>query len=104
MNVLILAALLSASPQAAPAPSVAPAVGQLNVTALSVDAPIETVMADPAGKAVIEKLLPTLPTHPMYEAIKGMSLRAVQPLSGGAITEADLTNIDTQLTALSKKK
>ena len=103
MNVVIFAALLSASPQAVPAPSVPSAVNQPSATALSVDVPIETVMADPAGKAVIEKLLPTLPTHPMYEAIKGMTLRAVQPLSNGAITEADLTNVDTQLKAVKTK-
>jgi hypothetical protein len=101
--VLIFAALLSASPQAEQVPSAMPAGEQPTSAGLSVDSPIETIMADPAGKAVIVKLVPTLPTHPMYDFIKGMSLRAVQPLSDGVITEADLTTIDAQLKALSKK-
>lgn len=56
-------------------------------TAINADTPIETAMASPSGKAAMEKTFPDIPGHPAYEQFKGMSLRQLQPLAGGLITD-----------------
>lgn len=67
---------------------------------LSADSPLETVAASPAGKAVLDKEMPTLLSHPMYDAFKSMSLRQVQPMSGGAISAELVDKVDAELKAL----
>lgn len=90
MRVLIAvaAALTLAAPSlaqnttaTAPAP-VAPAAA----AKFSVDTPIETIAADPAAKVVLDAAVPGLTTHAMYEQFKTMSLKQLQPMSGGRIT------------------
>lgn len=68
---------------------------------LSLDTPIESLMANEAARAVVEAFVPGLEGHPAYSQFKGMSLRAVQPFSSGMITDDMLTNIETGLAALS---
>lgn len=106
MKTLIMAAAaLTASPllaQAAPDHSAhagheaAPA----SAARLSLDTPIETIVADPAGKAVIDAHLPGATTHQHYDMFKGMSLRALAgmapdrlPADALAKVEADLAKI-----------
>lgn len=70
--------------QAAPAMATAtPAAG----TAINGDTTIETAMAAPAGKAAMQKVFPEIPNHAAYEQFKGMSLRQLEPLAGGIITD-----------------
>ena len=76
----------------APAPSATPAT-------LNGDTPIETIAADPTGKAVLEKDLPHLLTHPSYETFKSMSLRQLEPYSGGALTDEQIAKVDADLKA-----
>lgn len=64
---------------------------------LSVDTPVETLMADPAGKAVVLANMPGLDVHPMYDMIKGMSLRQIQPYSDGKITDELLAKVGKEL-------
>jgi hypothetical protein len=71
-------------------------------TALSLDTPIEQVAAVPAGKAVLDKDIPGLLTHPAYDQFKGMSLKEVQPMSQGAITDDMLAKTGADLAAVSK--
>lgn len=78
---------------AAPAPAQAPAK-------LTIDAPIEQLMADPKAKAVVDTHLPNVESHPAYGQFKGMSLKAVQPLSGGMITDELLAKIAAGLAAI----
>jgi hypothetical protein len=85
----------AASPAAAPAASV-PA------GALSLDTPIEDIAANPAGKAVLDKDIPGLTTHPAYDQFKGMSLKEVQPMSQGALTDDMLKKTGDDLAALPK--
>ncbi len=59
-------------------------------TALTLDTPIEQIVAVPAGKAVLDKDLPGLTTHAMYDQFKTMSLKDLQPMSQGAITDDQL--------------
>ena len=90
----VLAVTGAASAQMAPA---APAS-----TALSTDTPIETIVADPAGKAVLDKDAPGLTTHPMYEQFKSMSLKELAPMSQGKIDDAALAKINADLAAAKK--
>jgi hypothetical protein len=83
----------------APAPSPAPAAPAA-ATKLNLDTPIETIVANPAGKAVLDKDLPGLTTHAMYDSFKSMSLKALQPMSNGALTDAQLTQVQTDLAAI----
>lgn len=94
---MILAALLFAV--AAPAQaSPAPAPGPSPVAAkYNLDTPIETLMADPAAKAVMDADFPGMANHPMYDSFKGFSLRALAPLSNGKITDALLTKAAADL-------
>lgn len=67
--------------------------------ALTLDTPIETLMADPRGKAVLESVMPTLAQHPMFDTFKSMSLRELQPMSKGMITDAVLAKVEAGLKA-----
>jgi len=104
MRLFLSLALLLSSPalaqtEPAPAPAPAPAAEKL-----SIDLPIETLMADPVGKAVMDKEVPSLMAHPAYEQFKSMSLRQLQPYSGGAITDEKIAAVEAALEAASKAK
>jgi hypothetical protein len=77
---------------AAPLPAASPAT-------FNGDTPIETLAADPAGKAVLEKDLPHLLNHPSYEQFKSMSLRQLEPYSGGALTDDQIAKVEANLKA-----
>ncbi len=64
------------------------------------DTPIETLVADPAAKAVLMKDMPHLLEHPDYESFKMMSLNELQPISKGTITDESLDRINKDLKAL----
>jgi len=102
MRILLLMALLPAPVQAQNA--VPPAAPQEKVArperpSLSVDSPIEAIMADPGGKAVLDAEMPSLRAHPAYEQFKSMSLRQLAPYSGGAITDEKIAAIEAELAA-----
>ena len=87
---------LAQTPAPAPAPAAAaaaPAAGALSVETT----PIETLVANPAAKAVLDKDLPGLTTHEAYEQFKGMTLTQVAPMSQGAITDAALKTVQADL-------
>jgi para-nitrobenzyl esterase len=67
---------------------------------LSIASPIETIVANRGGKAILEKFLPTITSNAMYESYKSMTLESLAGMSGGKITPAALSNIDTALEAL----
>lgn len=102
---LLLSAGVAAAQTPAPATSsttttttttTAPAAG------MTLDTPIQDIAANPAGKAVLDADLPGLTTHPAYDQFKGMSLKEVQPMSQGAITDAALAKTGADLAALPK--
>ena len=107
--VALTAAPLAAqtAPAAAPAPA-APAATTTTTTTTTVaatpkftlDTPIETIAADPAGKAVLDTDLANITSHPMYDQFKQMSLAQVQPMSQGQLTDAALAKVKTDLAAL----
>ncbi len=73
------------------------AAAQAPKAALSVDAPIATLMADAKAAAVLEKHLPGIATHPAYEQFKDMSLVQVQPWSAGMITDETIAKVKEDL-------
>jgi len=67
---------------------------------LTIDTPIKTLMADEDARAVVLETLPELDKNPYYPQIKDMSLKAVQPLSRGLITQEMLDKIAAGLAEL----
>ncbi len=65
--------------------------------ALTVDSKIGDIIADPKGKAVLEKHLPGMSTQPTIAMAKGLTLKMIAPMSAGKITPAILKAIDEDL-------
>jgi hypothetical protein len=107
LNTHMKMALLSAAMLSATAISAAPVLAQPATTAsptaakaqaFSIDStPIETLLANPRTKAVVEKTLPGIENHPSYNQFKFMTLSGVAPFSDGAITHDKLTVIQAGL-------
>jgi hypothetical protein len=98
----ICAVLVLATPSlaAAQAQGAAPAADASARPLVVTDAtPIEAIAATPAGKAAIEKNIPELMPHPAYDQFKGMSLRQLEPLSGGIITDQKIAAVEAALKA-----
>ena len=66
----------------------------------SLDTPIEALVADARAKAVLDADLPGVTSHPSYDMFKAMSLRAVQPMSDGKLTDEMLKKVETDLAAI----
>lgn len=62
--------------------------------------PIETIAANPAAKAVLDKDLPGLTTHEAYDQFKTMTLTQLLPMSQGAITDDRLKVVQADLDKL----
>ena len=98
-----LAATLLAGPLAAqttPAPAPVPAATPAASGKFTLDTPIETIVADSAGKAVLDKDIPGMTAHPLYETFKGMTLNALQPAAQGQITDAQMAAVRADLAAI----
>lgn len=79
----------------------APAMAQ--AAALSVDTtPIADLAAKPETKAILDKNIPMLTAHPAYDQFKAMSLKQLQPMSQGAVTDAQIAAIQADLDKLPK--
>ncbi len=64
--------------------------------------PIADLAANPDTKAVLDKDLPGVTTHPAFDQFKGMTLKALQPMSGGVISDAQLAAVQADLDKLAK--
>jgi hypothetical protein len=64
------------------------------------DTPIETLAADPAAAAVLNKDLPVLLGDPQYPVFKRMSLKTIQDASGGDLSSVDVDKTVADLQAL----
>ena len=69
---------------------------------MTIDTPIEQLMADEKAKAIVAENMggTDLTEHPMYGQFQTMSLKELQPWSGGQITEEMLEKIAAGLAAL----
>lgn len=91
---IFVAALMAAAPafaQATPAPApAAPApapAAPASDAKFNLDTPLQDIVADEKGKAVIEKHFPGMIALPEYEMFKAISLTQLQPYSNGKITD-----------------
>jgi hypothetical protein len=70
---------------------------------LTIDAtPIADLAAKPETKAILDKDLPGLTAHPAFDQFKAMTLKALQPISGGNLTDEQLAAVQADLDALAK--
>ncbi len=98
MKLLLTAALL-AMPIAATAqtaPATAPTAAKLTI-----DSSIETIAANPKGKAILDATFPGMLAHESYAMFKGMSLKQVQPYANGRITDEQVAKVAAELAKLS---
>jgi len=93
---LLLAAV--AAPALAQTAPAAPAA--MPAAKFTLNTPVETIAADPAGKAVLNADIPGLLVHPMYESFKSMGLLELQGMSEGKLTDAMLAKTKTDLAAI----
>ena len=95
---MFVAALMAAAPafaQGAPAPAPTPApaapapapAAPASDAKFNLDIPLQDIVADEKGKAVIEKHFPGMIALPEYEMFKAISLTQLQPYSNGKITD-----------------
>jgi putative polyketide hydroxylase len=64
---------------------------------LTLDTPVEQIAAVPEGKTVLDAHLPMVTAHPKYATFKSMSLRQLQPVSDGKLTDAALAKAEAAL-------
>lgn len=107
VGVFTVATPLSAQQQApssatptAPTSSTSTPPPSVTAAKFTVDTPLETIAADPAGKAALDATMPGITTHPMYEQFKSMSLKQLAPMSGGKITDEGLVKANDALAAV----
>jgi hypothetical protein len=67
---------------------------------LNLDTPIEVIVADPAGKAVLEADVPGVTTHEHYDAFKGMGLKQLANYAPDRLTAEVLAKTETDLAAI----
>ena len=71
-----------------------------NPPSYSEDTPLETLAADPAAVAILNKDLPGLLTDAQYPIFKHMSLKTLQSASGGDMSKDDMEKTVAELQAL----
>ncbi len=81
-------------PELRPPPAAAPP------RPLSLDSSLEAICATPGGKAVLDRDLPGLTARPEFAMFKAMTLKQLQPMSRGHLTDADLAKVGADLAAL----
>ena len=67
---------------------------------LNLDTPVETIVADAKGKAVLEANLPGVTTHEHYEMFKSMGLRQIAGVAPAQLPAETLAKIETELAAI----
>jgi uncharacterized protein involved in exopolysaccharide biosynthesis len=94
-KLLVAAALAAIVPATAYAADTAPAT---EATArLSLDTPVETIVADAAGKAVLDADLPGVTTHEHYDMFKSMTLRQLATMAPDKLTAELLAKVEADL-------
>ncbi len=98
--IAMIAAPVAAQTAAAPAPAAPAATAVATAAKFTLDTPIETIAADAAGKAALDADFPGMTSHPAYDQFKSLSLKALQPLAQGAITDEQLKKAEIDLAAI----
>ena len=93
-------ALTATQPARADAPTANPAPVSAPATKFTLDTPIETLVADPRAKTVLDTNLPGLTTHPQFDQFKSMSLTALSGFAPDKLTPDKLDKVKTELASL----
>jgi hypothetical protein len=96
---MIAAALALLASGAAVAQTDAPAPAAINAH-YTLDTPIKNLIADPQAKAVLDKDLPGMSSDENLPKFEDKSLRELQPLSGGQLTDALIKLVAADLVAI----
>ena len=96
MRLIFAAAALMLAPAVAQAADTAPAA-QAPAARLSLDTPVETIVADAAGKAVLDTDLPGVTTHEHYDMFKSMTLRQLSSMAPDKLTAEVLAKVEADL-------
>lgn len=91
--------LLAPAPEP-PAIAAEPAAAEPREASFSLDTPIAKLIADYRAKAVLDREMPGLSTDRNLDKFRSMSLRQLQPASGGRVTDALLERVGTALAAI----
>jgi hypothetical protein len=83
-----------------PFPGSEPPIQQLSA-GYTLETPIEVIVANPRGEAVINKYMPKLLSNPMYGSFKGMNLKTLAVFSRGEWTDEKMALVKADLGALS---
>lgn len=67
---------------------------------LTLDTPIEQIVAEPAGRAALDSVLTSVTGHDRYASFKSMTLSQLQPVSQGLITTEALARLESLLAAV----
>jgi hypothetical protein len=67
---------------------------------LTLDTPVEAIVAKPEGKAVLEANLPGITTHEHYEMFKAMNLKQIAGMAPTQVTPEVLAKIEVGLATL----
>ena len=67
---------------------------------LSLDTPVEAIVADQAGKAVLDADLPGVTTHEHYDMFKSMTLRQLSTMAPDKLTAEVLAKVEADLAAI----
>ena len=67
---------------------------------MSIESKLGDLLDNEASKAILEKHMPGVSTHPQIGMGKGFALSMVAKFSGGLITDDMLANVDADLKAL----
>ena len=98
MRMLFAAAALALVPAAGFAADAAPAATA--AARLNLDTPVETIVADAAGKAVLDANLSGLTTYEHYDMIKTYSLRALSRMAPDKLPAEAIAKTETDLAAI----
>ena len=68
--------------------------------ALTIDSTLGELLANEEAKAILEKHVPGLATHPQLAMAKGFALKAIAPMSQGMLPKEKLDAITEDLAKL----
>ena len=104
ISVAIAGLLISTGPASAQSVTAPAAAPQAAPAGFTLDTPIQDIAANPAGRAVLDKDLPTLRSNPSYEQFKMLSLTELVPYSDGKLTPQLLARTQSDLARLPSPK
>ncbi len=67
---------------------------------LTLDTPVEAIVAKPEGKAVLEANLPGITAHEHYAMFKSMSLKQIAGMAPTQVTPETLAKVEAGLAAI----